>query len=254
MRRAYGAVIGLAGCLHGCLKVEAPADPASDPGGSGGATGQGTSTTTTGPTTMPPAPAPGGDNPAGAGPGPGAGAVGGGDAGRPGKTCPAQHDVHVVVSVVEHLPACAPVSYPTRPPSSGAHYPSAPQFKVYRSPVPWGFLVHALEHGAVVIAHNCGEGCEDELADAEEMIAAWPAKQACPRPPIILVPDPTSPDRFAAAAWGHTLRATCFDRQKFAQFIAERANRAPESAANDCGELDLERTGWCPPPASVTAP
>jgi uncharacterized protein DUF3105 len=48
-----------------------------------------------------------------------------------------------------HVASCAPVRYLSQPPSSGTHYPSWAVFRVYDKPVPWGFLVHDLEHGAV---------------------------------------------------------------------------------------------------------
>src|SRR4051794_24902350 len=50
----------------------------------------------------------------------------------------------------DHLPLCSQTHYASQPPSSGAHYPYWPLFRVYQQPVPWGFLVHGLEHGAVV--------------------------------------------------------------------------------------------------------
>ena len=50
----------------------------------------------------------------------------------------------------------------------------------------------------------------------------------------------------AASAWGHVLRAPCFDRQKFAAFIAERADKGLEYFPNDCGMADREAIGWCP--------
>ena len=145
-----------------------------------------------------------------------------------------------------HVAQCAPVTYNSNPPSSGLHYPTWPVFRVYDKPVPWGFLVHALEHGAVVIAYNCPGGCEAELAQAREVMAAVPKRGTCTRPPVILTPDPTLDVRFAAAAWGHTLRAPCFNREAFASFIADRVDQGPEYIANDCGYADLEATGWCP--------
>ena len=110
---------------------------------------------------------------------------------------------------------------------SGTHYPTWPVFRAYDQPVPWGFLVHAMEHGAVVIAYNCPEGCAADVQAAKEVMAAAPAKPSCPRAPVILTPDPTLDVRFAAAAWGHVLRASCFDRQAFGDFIAERAGQGP---------------------------
>jgi hypothetical protein len=61
-----------------------------------------------------------------------------------------------------------------------------------------------------------------------------------------MTPDPTLDVKFAAAAWGHTLRAPCFDAQAFAAFIAERKDKGPEYFPQDCGAVDREEAGWCP--------
>jgi hypothetical protein len=145
-----------------------------------------------------------------------------------------------------HVALCAAVSFMSKPPASGAHYPSWPVFRTYAAPVPWGFVVHGMEHGAVVLAYNCPGGCAQEVAAATAVIAKVPVKPGCGRAPVIMMPDPTLDTRWAAAAWGHTLRATCFDSERFAAFIAERSDKGPESFPTDCGLVDLESTGWCP--------
>jgi Protein of unknown function (DUF3105) len=144
-----------------------------------------------------------------------------------------------------HVPECQAVSYASKPPSSGTHYPTWPVFRVYDKPVPWGFLVHGMEHGVVVIAHNC-LNCDSDIAAIKQLWADTPRKSACPRPPVIVTPDPTLDVPFAAAAWGHILRARCFDRAVFAAFIAANANHGPELFADDCGYADKEAAGWCP--------
>jgi hypothetical protein len=146
----------------------------------------------------------------------------------------------------DHVATCSAVSHASRPPSSGNHYGYWPVFRVYDKPVPWGFLVHALEHGAVVIVYNCPAGCPDEVAAAKAVIDANPAKAGCPRAPVILAPDPTLDVRFAAAAWHYTLRASCFDRARFDAFIKAHVDRGPEMITGDCGAVDLEAAGWCP--------
>jgi hypothetical protein len=144
-----------------------------------------------------------------------------------------------------HVPPCSAVSYRSKPPSSGPHYGTWPVFRVYEKPVPWGFLMHALEHGAVVISHNCPDGCADARAQIQALYAAVPARPQCPRPPVIVTPDSTLDVPFAASAWGATLRARCFDRERFAAFVERRANRGPEFFPDDCGISDLEAAGWC---------
>ena len=225
------------------LSVLAPACGASDSPGPG----PGAIDARPGPTPAP-APAPAAD--AGRGSVPvdgGGGGGGGGDAAAPAATGPCQ--VQRATPPDEggaHVELCAAVSFMSKPPASGAHYPSWPVFRTYAAPVPWGFVVHGMEHGAVVLAYNCPGGCPQEVAAATAAIAKVPVKPGCGRAPVIMMPDPTLDTRWAAAAWGHTLRATCFDSERFAAFIAERSDKGPESFPTDCGLVDLESTGWCP--------
>ncbi|MBC8133072.1 MAG: DUF3105 domain-containing protein, partial [Deltaproteobacteria bacterium] len=51
-----------------------------------------------------------------------------------------------------HVAACSTLTVPSLPPTSGSHYPSWPVFRAYDKPVPWGFLLHGMEHGVVVIS------------------------------------------------------------------------------------------------------
>ena len=133
---------------------------------------------------------------------------------------------------------CLPVpTYQTKPPSSGNHYAIWADFKTYTTPVPWGHLVHALEHGAIVIVYNCPGGCPDEVAAAQKMIDAFPADPICASPPthrLILAPDPTLDVRWAASAWTWTIRATCFDPDAFGAFAQAHYGMGGEDL---CGEL-----------------
>ncbi len=147
-----------------------------------------------------------------------------------------------------HVSTCAPVTYGSHPPSSGPHYGSWPVFRVYDQPVPWGYLVHGLEHGAVVVAYNCPDGCPAVVDQLKALYAAVPPRESCSRPPLIITPDPSLDVPFAASGWGATLRARCFDRDRFDAFIDSRRDRGPEYFPEDCGAVDLEARGWCGPP------
>src|SRR5579863_2467829 len=73
-----------------------------------------------------------------------------------------------------HVAVCSPVTYATKPPSSGNHYPIWAAYQTYASAIPEGFWVHDLEHGAVVVSYNCPSGCADQVADAQAWISALP--------------------------------------------------------------------------------
>jgi hypothetical protein len=136
---------------------------------------------------------------------------------------------------------CTPVPvYQTNPPSSGNHYPIWADFQTYTTPVPWGHLVHDLEHGAIVIVYNCPNGCADEIAAAQMMIDSFPADPICVAPPngpghrFVLAPDPKLDVRWAASAWTWTIRAPCFDPVAFQQFATAHYGMGREDL---CGEL-----------------
>jgi len=148
-----------------------------------------------------------------------------------------------------HITACSPTCYRTMPPTSGNHYPIWPAYKTYPSPVPWGFLVHGLEHGAVIVVYNCPCGCPDEVAAAQAWIDALPNDPVCAtRPRVILAPDPTLDVRWAASAWqdqvgGWTLRSATFDQAVFNQFFVDHYGQAPELV---CGSgADGSQSNWC---------
>jgi hypothetical protein len=111
--------------------------------------------------------------------------------------------------------------------------------------IPRGFWVHSLEHGAVVISYHCPGGCADEVAAAQAFMDTLPADCGSTGGWAILTPDPELDVRFAASAWGFTLRSSCFERDAFSAFYAEHHNNAPESI---CGG-GTDPTDVCGPSA-----
>jgi hypothetical protein len=144
----------------------------------------------------------------------------------------------------QHAPVCSPLTYGTNPPSSGDHYGVWADYQTYGVPFPRGFWVHSLEHGAIVMTYNCTDGCADDVAYAQALIDSLPADCGSGARRVILTPDPELDVRFAASAWGFTLRADCFDRDAFASFIAEHYDHGPESTC----AAGVDPTGGCSEP------
>lgn len=178
-----------------------------------------------------------------------AGAGGAGGAGGASSACPDVSGAPLGVAEhpsegANHVVVCSPVCYGTIPPSSGNHYPVWPVYQTYAEPVPWGFLVHGLEHGAVEVIYNCPAGCPDEVAAAQAWIDALPIDANCQMPPrVILAPDPTQDVRWAATAWTWTLRADAFDPVAFQAFFDAHYDHGPEVICG--GVIDQSATGWC---------
>ncbi len=145
-------------------------------------------------------------------------------------TCSAVVEQHPIEGF-QHTPICSPIVYHTHPPSSGDHYapPYWAAYQTYTQPFLPGFWVHSLEHGGVVITYNCKDGCPDEVASAQAFIDSLPADCGDkPKRRLIMLPDPELDVRFAASAWGYTLRASCFDRNAFAAFVTDHYGQGRE--------------------------
>ncbi len=144
-----------------------------------------------------------------------------------------------------HVNVCSVVGYQTNPPSSGDHYPIWAAYKIYPAPIPEGFWVHDLEHGAVVLTYNCAAGrgdqasCDADVVAATAMLSSLPDDPACDalgqgvRRRNVMTPDPALDVRFAASAWGWTLKANCFDKAVFEAFEKAHYGHAPEDLCQD---------------------
>jgi Protein of unknown function (DUF3105) len=105
-----------------------------------------------------------------------------------------------------HVAEGTVVQYSTNPPCVGPHYPTWAAFKEYDHPVDQRYLVHSLEHGAVILSYKCASPteCPDLVATLHAVRDAVPADSLCTdvRNRMIVVPDPGLKTRVAAAAWG----------------------------------------------------
>jgi hypothetical protein len=137
-----------------------------------------------------------------------------------------------------HVVECMPLDYATNPPSSGPHYPTWADFGQYEFALPRGFWVHNLEHGAVVVTYRCEDGCEEDLAAARAWLTSLKPDAGCDASGparVLLIPDPKLDVRWAASAWGYTLRAACFDAATFSAFYEAHAGQPPAPEASLCG-------------------
>jgi hypothetical protein len=133
-----------------------------------------------------------------------------------------------------HVPEGTPVTYDSNPPSSGPHYPIWADFREYATPVADGYLVHAEEHGAVLLLYRCDTPCDDLVMSLRALRDAVPTDPLCDssqgeRVRVILAPRPANDTIVAAAAWGHTYHADCFDGASLATFIADNYAHSPEN-------------------------
>ncbi len=162
------------------------------------------------------------------------GSWGSGDADLPGGACNAQPQTFTGLGQVHHA-VCSPLTYAESPPAGGDHYSVWAAFQSYSFPVPRGFWVHDLEHGAVVYSYNCPDGCAEEVASVQMLIDSLPPDPLCgggtPRR-VVLTPDPLLDVRWGLSAWGHTVRADCVDVGRFRSFYLNHFGLGPEQLCN----------------------
>ena len=136
-----------------------------------------------------------------------------------------------------HHPAGTPLTYCTSPPSSGDHYDQWAAFRTYDKPVPYGYLVHSLEHGAVVILYKCASGsCPTIQSQLQAVADARPVDPFCMDPVkrrVIIAPDPTLDVEIAAASWQWTYRASCVHAASLGKFIDDHYAKTPEDFCSD---------------------
>ncbi len=131
----------------------------------------------------------------------------------------------------DHVTSCSEIAFGNFPVAGGQHYSSWADFGRYDAPVPLGFLVHSLEHGAVVLAYKCPDGCPDVVAGLQAIADAQVddvCRAAGRDNRMIVVPEPRLRTPIAVLAWEHIFEATCFDDAAIREFVAAHYAHAPE--------------------------
>ncbi len=145
---------------------------------------------------------------------------------------PAHGDATLLANVIsppdegrEHIWPDHPVEYKTMPPTSGPHFPdpTAPGFYTQRPA--FGYLVHSLEHGSVVIYYNPAQ----LTPDVEKSLRAFVQANSNPETGIVAVPDADFANPFILTAWDKMLKLDKYDPQAVTAFLAEYLGRGPEN-------------------------
>ncbi len=120
----------------------------------------------------------------------------------------------------EHIEG--PVDYGTEFPTSGPHAPSPARPGFYNDPLPTESLVHAMEHGNVIIYY-------DEPADAAmKLIRGWTDQYRGVWDAVIAVRKDGLGEGFVLTAWQHRLELPKMDvRASF--FVDAFRGRGPEN-------------------------
>ena len=147
-------------------------------------------------------------------------------------TLPVHGDATLLTGVIsptdegrDHIWPDHPVEYKTMPPTSGPHFPdpTAPGF--YTTRPAFGYLVHSLEHGSVVIYYD-----PSQLSpEIEKSLRAFVTTSSDPEVGIVAVPDAEFKYPFMLTAWDKMLKLDKYDPLVVRAFLAEYLGRGPEN-------------------------
>jgi hypothetical protein len=124
----------------------------------------------------------------------------------------------------DHIWPDHPAEYQNMPPTSGPHFPDPTEPGFYAARPAFGYLVHGLEHGSVVIYYNPAR-----LTPGVEMsIKAFIKSQKGEEYGVIAVPGPEFKVPFILTAWDKKLELDKYDPLVVRAFLAEYLGRGPE--------------------------
>lgn len=168
----------------------------------------------------------------------------------------------------EHVPDGTKVQYNSNPPTSGSHFADWTRAGVYEQPISDGHLIHALEHGYVVISYNCmklnskiksqnSKFLIGRVYAHEEDLSSTPSAGASPSAELegdvwssskcqelkknltdlanekklsklIVIPRPNLDSAIALTAWTRIDKLSSFDKARIVRFIDAFRDRGPE--------------------------
>ncbi len=153
---------------------------------------------------------------------------------QPDASCPVVIDTPPLV-VGSHVPEGTPITWNSNPPCSGPHYPVWANFQEFDHPIDLGYLVHSMEHGAVVLFYKCdgdAGSCTSIVDGLRKVRDAVPVDPMCDPAigkRVVIVPDPLLDVPVAAAAWGWTYKAQCLDLPTLTQFAKDHVAQGTEN-------------------------
>lgn len=108
-------------------------------------------------------------------------------------------------------------------PLSGPHWPEVTRSGFYTQPQPKGELIHALEHGQIVVYYDSAG------FKALSVLKRWTEQLAGPWSGVVAVPEKGLGQELVVTAWRKRLRLPAFDEAALAAFIDAYSGRGPEN-------------------------
>lgn len=127
-----------------------------------------------------------------------------------------------------HVPVGTVIVYLTDPPTSGNHYPDPQSGGYLETAIAAGYLVHSMEHGAVVIYYNPATVTSPQKDSLKALAAAHPGDFS----QVICVPRDDAAYPIILTAWTHRLRLPAYDQSRIDGFLALYLGHGPETDPN----------------------
>jgi len=123
-----------------------------------------------------------------------------------------------------HVPIGTVITYATDPPTSGPHYPAPQEGGFFDAEIAAAFLVHSLEHGAIVIYYHGDMLTTDQLDHLRRLARQNPGAFS----QVICVPREDHTYPIILTAWTHRLRLTEYDKDRIDGFVSLFIGQGPE--------------------------
>lgn len=124
--------------------------------------------------------------------------------------------------LAQHVPQGSSIDYGTEPPTTGPHYPTPTDPGYYETQELPGNLVHALEHGNIVIYYD------RPSPEVIQTLKGWASHFQDPWAGVVVTPMPGIAEEIILTAWTKELRLQKFDTTSAAAFIDRFRGRGPE--------------------------
>lgn len=121
-----------------------------------------------------------------------------------------------------HLPVGTKINYNSNPPAAGQHYPETAHAGIYNKAPEDGYLVHSLEHGAIILWYRS----DLSAADIEKLKKIFNQMSG----KIIMTPRKSLDVSVALTSWGRLLKLQSINEKQIKAFFKTNIDRAPEQA------------------------
>lgn len=122
-----------------------------------------------------------------------------------------------------HTTSGQAINYPEDPPTSGVHWPEWTSPGFYSSAEPKEKLVHALEHGNIVIYYD------QPSSDVTNTLKGWAGKFSGQWDGVVVVPRQGLGQAITLTAWAKVLRLDTWEPTVAAAFVDAYRGRGPEN-------------------------